>query len=315
MEAGEQVLPEEPRGNDLFSRFDGLALDAIKSVNAKGPAVSKIHHYTDAQGLIGIIREGKLWLTDTKFLNDGSEITFALEACGRELSRFMSKRPKRDQAFAEIIFGEIQRLRQANRAAVFCTSTDGNLLNQWRDYGKGKVCYSIEFDIEKLFNFEDSSCDLTFARVIYQQEQQTLLLRKIFRSVHGVLKSLQKEYLISNENEGQIALRAAAEIARTLYWIKNSGFDAEREVRAMMDVPSLLNSGLRPEFRPSNLGIVPYFIWQWNTRTGKLPITGVTVGPSTHSEMAMEAVQALLISHGYNMEEIHILYSKIHLQN
>lgn len=34
------------------------------------------YHYTDAQGLLGIIQNGRLWATDIRFLNDPSEAHF-----------------------------------------------------------------------------------------------------------------------------------------------------------------------------------------------------------------------------------------------
>lgn len=45
-------------------------------------------HYSDAAGMAGIVRTEKLWATDTRFLNDSTELAYGLSLAVESLRKF-----------------------------------------------------------------------------------------------------------------------------------------------------------------------------------------------------------------------------------
>ncbi len=58
-------------------------------VHAKLPSV--LYHYTTAQGLLGILESGSLWTTNSRFLNDPTEIEYATRLFRRVATEEFSK--------------------------------------------------------------------------------------------------------------------------------------------------------------------------------------------------------------------------------
>jgi hypothetical protein len=127
----------------------------------------KLYHYTDLDGLMGILNTGQLWATDVKFMNDMSEYDHANEMIKTELSAMETEvLPLFDPPLPVnegIITAAGAFLRQSKRRAeviemaehlilyqkgyrcyVSCFCDSGDLLRQWRAYASGG--YSIEFD-------------------------------------------------------------------------------------------------------------------------------------------------------------------------
>ena len=48
---------------------------------------TQIYHYTTVLGLIGIITHHQLWASDCRFLNDGTELSYARDLFYAEVSK------------------------------------------------------------------------------------------------------------------------------------------------------------------------------------------------------------------------------------
>lgn len=107
-----------------------------------------IYHYTDLNGLKGIIENHSLWATNMYFLNDAAEIHHGMAAFGNALNYLDDEI---SQQSIKILRNALdgQRLHQAihDYSISFCLHPD--LLSQWRGYaGAQGVC--LEFDREEL---------------------------------------------------------------------------------------------------------------------------------------------------------------------
>jgi hypothetical protein len=288
--------------------FQNAAIEALKLETPKTP-IERIYHYTDARGLLGIVETGILRLTDAAFLNDGSEVSYGLELCAAEFEAMLAKAPEREKAFGRRIIELIQANQPRYRPAVFCASLRDNLLNQWRDYGREEVSYSIGFDIKGLVRLQRASFEVTIAKLIYDLGRQRKVLRKVMRAVRTELRDLYRQGWVAPEHEDDLVAHAAVEISRVLYWLKNPGFEAEEEVRIFSDVPTIMRAGQVPEFRAGRLGVVPYFNWKWDAVNNTLPLAHILVGPSPHGEVAASAVEGLLAQRKYG--NVPVEYSTI----
>lgn len=118
-----------------------------------------LFHYTSAHGLIGIIKNRELWATESNYLNDPSEVSFA----GTALVSLLNARielgvseVERDAAKAAIVLLEQSYLDpntpdQYREDRVFITSfsRSDQSLTLWRAYG-GRNGFSVGFDEGRL---------------------------------------------------------------------------------------------------------------------------------------------------------------------
>jgi hypothetical protein len=106
-----------------------------------------VYHYTNSDGLLGILKTNRFWATDAAFLNDPTEGSHALD-----LARdFLSKRIASSAVEQKLIEGTIEGLRKSTTdlfVVSFCR--DGDLLSQWLGYGSFGAGYALGFDLARL---------------------------------------------------------------------------------------------------------------------------------------------------------------------
>lgn len=121
-----------------------------------------VWHYTNTEGLLGILESNTLWATAANMLNDSSElhhgIKLAREIWASESSEILTaakneaeeqgmQPPNEDtvQQYLPATIDEVEREISENSVFVACASLDPDLLNQWRGYG-GAQGYAIGID-------------------------------------------------------------------------------------------------------------------------------------------------------------------------
>src|SRR4051812_28618094 len=114
--------------------------------NAAAPKV--LYHYTDAAGLLGIVRDRKIWLTDFRYMNDAMEFRHGMGMATSILDQLVLSNSsywdqRRDGADLDIILNhnptrkillrlrdQIQLLHIIGRPFLFCLSGRQDDLNQ-----------------------------------------------------------------------------------------------------------------------------------------------------------------------------------------
>lgn len=273
-----------------------------------------VYHYTDWQGLNGILNSQTLWATNYQYLNDEKEIKLFME---EQLLEFL--KPHLEKEYLRILFAE-QTARnnffynQGNldasvhhdtHAAIraFFTPTeneiyicslcgetknpkidDHGLLSQWRGYG-GDGGFCIGFDTKKL---EDN---------LYKEHTYSAYL---YTAIGDIIYSDDKKKF---QTELQINLKKLADyipafttasykqkipknfefpfedfmncITRYKHW----GFKEENEVRIVaLLTPSYIENELKPRKKIHNRRNKPY-IEIFSDIEDNLPITKIIVGP------------------------------------
>src|SRR6516164_4036522 len=67
--------PQHPAEDEERRFFEPLYAEWIPFHDQRPPT---LYHYTTAQGLLGIMESNRLWATNVRFLNDPSEIDYAI---------------------------------------------------------------------------------------------------------------------------------------------------------------------------------------------------------------------------------------------
>ena len=94
----------------------------------------KIYHYTDLNGLKGIIESGSLWATHFSFLNDSNELTHGMNCLENALQYLRDDFNPKTLKFIEQALTHFRMHRAAHVYNLsFCLEPD--LLSQWRGFG------------------------------------------------------------------------------------------------------------------------------------------------------------------------------------
>ena len=285
----------------LSAAFRGLAKPVIQRIYKDSTIPPSLFHYTSAAGLIGIVSSHKLWFSDAAFMNDGSEATYGLQILSLSIDEFMGEKTDAEKAAGEALKEEVENALKHFQPIIFCMSARNNLLNQWRDYGRDVVPYSIEFNTIEMEKWEQRECNfpIFLTKVVYDIHLQRSLIGELLGSIYARGRELLGDREHFNDEEAKpLLMSAAIEIVALINRFKNPAFEAEEEWRAICYRPDI-EGKVQRQYRPSSLGAVPYYEWH-SKGPSNLPIMSVTVGPSPYAQVSDLALKQLLIDFGYS---------------
>lgn len=270
---------------DEFLRGATVGITLLDSLLGGEEPPSPLFHYTDGDGLMGIVRDRCLWATHAAFLNDPRETLVVREALRAILdestgSPFMSELRDLCRPAAE------PDLLQAPAYVVAFTET-GNDLSQWRSYGDGGRGYALGFDTEGL---RVRHCRLM--RVRYGMGDAVATIRRF-------LELLGAAAARDGAHDGGTRVRASMGLFLTLAapMFKSEEYRSEREWRLVLKS----DADARPFVRSRRGELVP-------TRCvdlGKtLPLLAVNCGPATHPRRAKVGVETCLNAQRINVAPV-----------
>lgn len=250
-----------------------------------------IYHYTDVNGLIGLITSGCIWATHVSRLNDSSEYLHGIQLVTEFVQNNIpdSSRPLIEKALAKL---------QSVDTYVASYSTKHDLLSQWRNYTGSRVGYSLGFATVEMAALDDKMPPLE--QVIYKEDTAksilTRLLHKVdeFLNVNGhVFGEVEVFYLLG-------MVQATLNIIACI--IKHHKFEEESEFRQFYQ-PGATSLELEPHFRQGCFGLTAYVKICFHEEN-RLPLRTVTIGPCQDFETEANSLKALLSRYGYNKIEI-----------
>src|SRR5450755_2950832 len=166
-------------------------LPLLQISDDKDQLPSVLYHYTDANGLLGILQSRKLWASDVMYLNDSKEIHY-----GHGLGlAFIQQFREDSMVYRSLRRGLGYLSSMINEANVndyivsFCAKPD--LLSQWRAYGRNGTGFAIGFDRSVL--------DSVIAPMDYHN-----MIASLFPIVYG--EALQAEAVYRVCNGGAVIL-------------------------------------------------------------------------------------------------------------
>lgn len=256
--------------------------------------MNKIYHYTDLNGLKGIVENHCLWATNLYFLNDEEEMHHgfaAFENALNHLSEDLSE--KSIKILRNMLAGH--RLHQArhNYNISFCQHPD--LLSQWRGYAATQgVC--LEFDSEELENALDYRESQVLSRSVFYTSPDSTLEAKA-----EILTFLQKENIIERSKEKPLFEYASASrlVNMLTPFFKHDSFQEESEYRIVIQ-PNIKSAPIK--LRVNQHGLIPYLevkARQDNAFGGLLPLKNVKIGPCKNRAFMTQGIEFLLNYNGY----------------
>ncbi|MFN6980829.1 MAG: hypothetical protein ACK4NU_02780 [Brevundimonas sp.] len=107
---------------------------------------TRISHYTNLSGLMGMVEGGQMWASNVSFLNDRRELQHGLDASLKAIRSFTKTPDHKDwhAALKHAARSLSEGLVPNTYAACFYSSAD--VLSQWRGYGWREQGISLTFD-------------------------------------------------------------------------------------------------------------------------------------------------------------------------
>src|SRR5579884_1744943 len=142
----------------------------------------RLYHYTDADGLVGIVNSQTFWATHWHYVNDVLEGRYA---SGVILDTFDSRIGQSPPEVAKrlISLRDTYRANAGIQAAlaqvhIVCFCQDPNLLSQWRAYGADGDGFALGFSPDALLRAVDSelATAMKLFKVIYDAADQRALV-------------------------------------------------------------------------------------------------------------------------------------------
>lgn len=255
----------------------------------------KIYHYTDLNGLKGIIESNSLWATNFRFLNDAAELEHGTALFVNALNYLTDELGQDNiELMREKILEYKTRQSWHQYNISFCEAPD--LLSQWRGYGSAQgVC--IEFDSDELLeslNFR--GLFPVYGSVFYTKTKETLKIRE------EILRFMADERLISKSRKSNLwkILSTAELVSQLPPMFKDESFSEEREFRIVLQSS---HRDRNVEFRVNAYGLIPFIkihAHEDGVCKGRLPVRSVMVGPCRDPNFVREGIRMLLESNGHH---------------
>jgi len=205
-----------------------VALQELPTLNPP----DRLFHYTTMSGLEGITREGSLWASDVRYLNDYSELTYAANLIQDELNALITAIPDDDLREGIRTYpGWANPFEFGFNPFVVCFCEEGDLLSQWRGYG-GQTGVSLGFDMRQIFSSPATHSRTHLSKVVYDETSQRRSVRAVGNAWLSALVEMRQEGAAADELVPYPAIWALHEALVTFHLrFKHSGFAEEREWR------------------------------------------------------------------------------------
>ena len=263
---------------------------------------TKLYHYTTIHGLKGIIDNNFIWMNDTKYMNDSSEIVYQGDMFASVLNEYKNKYIS-DKLITKLL-NDIEKeigIPQKSMPYIACFSHDGDNLSLWRAYGNTGG-FSIGFDMTTKYDFNNNP-DCVFIDMEYREDIHKKLISVILdHAIKIINEDIIKNELLINDiySWNIITEKAIIYIRKALRRMKNPFFKDECETRLVLKKEDLPKGTLK--FRTKGNLLIPYYEKRAviNKKIVKrLPIFKVIVGPCAEQELVQSSIKEFLASRGY----------------
>ena len=275
--------------------WETLRVELAAIITESPPAI--IYHYTDIDGLLGMVITGKVWATHVSRLNDSSEYHHGIKVVADCVRNSM---PASSKPLVDKILSEFERVE----TYVASYSTKQDLLSQWRSYSGGKVGYCLGLATDGIATLDDSTPLLE--PVIYKDSLAQQVISTMVKRVEEYLQDNQ----FGDVEVGFLLGMVGGTLANLACTIKHPKFEEENEYRQFYQ-PGATSLQLEQKFRNDRFGLTPYVEVPFIAEN-RLPLRSVTIGPCKDAELEINTVKMLLEKHSYS--NVEFLESEIPLR-
>jgi hypothetical protein len=275
-----------------------------------------LYHYTNAAGLLGMLKSKKIWATNSRFLNDPTEMSYAIQLVRAVAqSELGSSRGPQIKRLREEIFQMLYRYERESMVHVACFCAEGDLLSQWRGYGAVGGGYSVGvltryLGAEHALNPDVMNPGPFLRKVFYNRKVQVRIITSWVRALSAVAKAGKRSSKGTETLDERLGMRERcfeSFLGECLNCFKDPAYAAEQEWRLIR-----LGRWGGPEigaadFRASGSRLVPYVELdvtpERGTYKGKLPVRIIRFGPTLDPTPTGRSLRLLCGAQGYTVHD------------
>lgn len=272
-----------------------------------------LFHYTNAVGLVGVIKNRELWATGSNYLNDPTEVSFAASALVDLLRERLGREDESEDARTLAIISLLERAfvdphspeqYHEDRSFISSFSRTDESLTLWRLYG-GRNGFSIGFDEDRLLAWVGHEFPVGDKSGLTRSEQEkhdglnanfqlSARIQDVSYGEDRVLPILDKVLAVPPEEGNPFGYEwRVREVLSQLSSIKHGAYADEREARLI--VQEVHHHVLDPSIRISAAGaLVAYrkIVFPFEA------VQSITMAPGANSSQTRRALEALMMQGG-----------------
>jgi hypothetical protein len=255
-----------------------------------------LYHYTNQQGLLGILKSKEIWATHTQYLNDSREFSHAIELANRRLGLMIFGAPRAHKNSLKEMQEAIREGIENTNVCVCSFSTAGDRLSQWRAYAGGAGGFSIGFSGAFLKDVSHRE-NVWLVPCVYDEVEQERIVEKLLKDVLDELGQRGRRH------SGTKGGRLIEYLSRYAPVLKHKSFEEEEEWR-LISRP-LMSSDERLDYRQGSSMLVPYYRVPLSAHGQPLSLKEIIIGPTPHRTQSRRSVENILAKHGLQITQVH----------
>ncbi len=269
-------------------------VDLIRSERPK----ELLYHYTSLSGGIGIVESKSIYATNTSYLSDTSEVTYALGLLRERLQGFLYKKPDAKEWIDQFSRWLMHPPFTFQHQFIACFTSNGDLLSQWRGYCPPNQGVSLGFNAGRIC---DSAERQSFAvcKCLYDREQHENIIETVLKSIDDAASRPDAKNSEAHHTECFFNLfnERADSLADICISIKNPAFVEEAEWRLVSPRYKFPEIRENIQFRAGKTSLIPYIPFSLPiTPGGCLDMRHSIIGPTSNA-LSHRSFQLMLAKH------------------
>lgn len=273
-----------------------------------------VYHYCSIETFFNIIKDKKLWLSDSEYMNDNKEGIWIDEVVEKNIKELIETNPLQKEKL-ESLRDEYNKL-EYYKHYFMSFSKNGDLLSQWRGYADDGYGVAIGFQSGLIFDILKIPPKNNDVFKLSGEKAKSNIFKFSYTDIkykNNLIKDSIKEYLATGVLKD--ADIYALLIKNDAIGFKHYSFKEEKEFRIIYS-PSIenqefkgnkhldnaMNKLSKKDYRVSNNQIIPYYKFDFSTDNNSLLIPKIILGSKCN--LKIDDIQEFLISNGFESTKI-----------
>ena len=283
-----------------IQEYQRFCLNHIRAFGRQRP--EELWHYTDANGLIGILKTGQIWARQVSCLNDtleqryfGDLVHAAVKARRKEILD-----PVVEPLFriADEGLDNVDLTSAGQFVACFSEAEDD--LGQWRGYGGGECGYAIGFRSQAIVDAATRRPRTFLLPMGYADNIHNFIVADVIRCAEIYFRNGLSLHVTPDLWAREFVAAFGNELSYISALVKHPKFSGEAESR----IATFLQAGEHDQlvFRPKRTLLARHLPLDLAIKTDGmrfLPITRIYVGPGSAQKVSKISVGNLLLQCRY----------------
>lgn len=176
---------------------ENLVVNYARKIVKTASQPSVLYQYTDLSALMGIMKHNELWATHWRYLNDEKEFKGAFAILKDCISKNLNDPKMKNDTknylqYLENMFNPKMDISNYYDVGLCSFSEEGDLLSQWRGYGKKYKSVSIGFNTSKIIYGKNTA--LLLCKVVYKDDEKEKLFNDLIQYIN-TLSFAKNDYL------------------------------------------------------------------------------------------------------------------------